>query len=92
MYKELGGRELVMRRKIEDGGATSWEPAPLVEGAWEGRLVHLAGLDVLGSTAGSLARLTQDREAELWEMKRIVRRIADDEVSLEICFLKGHVC
>ena len=26
MYKELGGRELVMRRKIEDGGATSWEP------------------------------------------------------------------
>ena len=26
MYKELGGRELVMRRKIEDGGATIWEP------------------------------------------------------------------
>ena len=26
MYKELGGRELLMRRKIEDGGATSWEP------------------------------------------------------------------
>lgn len=26
MYKELGGRELVMRRKIEDGGATTWGP------------------------------------------------------------------
>ena len=26
MYKELGGRELLMRRKIEDGGATTWEP------------------------------------------------------------------
>jgi hypothetical protein len=26
MYKELGGRELVMRRKIEKGGATVWEP------------------------------------------------------------------
>lgn len=26
MYKELGGRELVMRRRIEDGGATVWEP------------------------------------------------------------------
>lgn len=26
MYKELGGRELVMRRKVEDGGATTWEP------------------------------------------------------------------
>lgn len=26
MYKELGGRELVMRRNIEDGGSTTWEP------------------------------------------------------------------
>lgn len=26
MYKELGGRELFMRRKIEEGGSTSWEP------------------------------------------------------------------
>jgi len=26
MYKELGGRELIMRRKVGDGGATSWEP------------------------------------------------------------------
>ena len=26
MYKELGGRELVMRRKIEGGGVTTWEP------------------------------------------------------------------
>jgi von Willebrand factor A domain-containing protein 8 len=26
MYKELGGRELIMRRKVEDSGATSWEP------------------------------------------------------------------
>ncbi len=26
MYKELGGRELVMRRKIQNGGATIWEP------------------------------------------------------------------
>lgn len=26
MYKELGGRELVMRRRILDGGATTWEP------------------------------------------------------------------
>jgi hypothetical protein len=26
MYKELGGRELFMRRRILDGGATAWEP------------------------------------------------------------------
>ena len=26
MYKELGGRELFMRREIENGGVTSWKP------------------------------------------------------------------
>ncbi|OBZ76548.1 von Willebrand factor A domain-containing protein 8 [Grifola frondosa] len=79
MYKELGGRELIMRRKIEDGGATTWEPSPLIEGAWSGRLVHLSGLDVIGSTAGSIARLMQDREVELWETKRIVTQASEEE-------------
>ncbi|KAI0772733.1 AAA domain-containing protein [Trametes elegans] len=79
MYKELGGRELLMRRRVEHGGATTWEPSPLIEGAWQGRLVHLSGIDVIGPTAGSLARLTQDREVELWETKRIVRRLLDGE-------------
>ncbi|KAI0672393.1 AAA domain-containing protein [Trametes maxima] len=79
MYKELGGRELIMRRKVAEGGATSWEPSPLIEGAWQGRLVHLSGMDVIGSTAGSLARLMQDREVELWEKKRIVRRLVDED-------------
>jgi von Willebrand factor A domain-containing protein 8 len=26
LYKEIGGRELIMRRKIGQGGATTWEP------------------------------------------------------------------
>ena len=34
--------------------------------------MHFSGLDVLGPTAGSVARLLQDREVELWESKRIV--------------------
>ncbi|KAL0946287.1 hypothetical protein HGRIS_012537 [Hohenbuehelia grisea] len=72
MYKEIGGRELVMRRRIEDSGATSWEPSPLIEAAWRGRLAHLSGLDVIGLTSGSLSRLFQDREIELWEGRRIV--------------------
>ncbi|TFK29464.1 hypothetical protein FA15DRAFT_344640 [Coprinopsis marcescibilis] len=79
MYKELGGRELVMRRKIENGGATTWEPSPLIEGTWSGRLMHLSGLDVIGSTAGSLARLVQDNETELWEGKRIAGQASEDE-------------
>ncbi|PPQ92175.1 hypothetical protein CVT25_008949 [Psilocybe cyanescens] len=81
MYKELGGRELIMRRRIEDGGATIWEPSPLIEGAWAGRLLHLSGLDVIGSTAGSLSRIIQDRETELWESKRIVAEASPEEIS-----------
>ena len=26
LYKELGGRELVMRRQVEEDGATTWKP------------------------------------------------------------------
>ncbi|KDQ56692.1 hypothetical protein JAAARDRAFT_207783 [Jaapia argillacea MUCL 33604] len=81
MYKELGGRELVMRRMIAGDGSTSWAPSPLIEGAWKGRLVHLSGIDVIGSTAGSLSRLIQDREIELWEAKRIVAEASEDEIS-----------
>ncbi|TEB25531.1 hypothetical protein FA13DRAFT_1738248 [Coprinellus micaceus] len=80
VYKELGGRELVMRRRIKDGGATSWEPSPLIDGVWSGRLVHLSGLDVIGSTAGSLSRVVQDRETELWEGKRIVGEATPQEL------------
>jgi von Willebrand factor A domain-containing protein 8 len=54
--------------------------SPLVQGAWAGRLVHFSGLDVLGPTAGAIARLLQDREVELWEGKRIVASLEDDEV------------
>ncbi|KAF9485607.1 hypothetical protein BDN70DRAFT_847463 [Pholiota conissans] len=81
MYKELGGRELIMRRKIEDGGATTWEPSTLIQGAWAGRLLHLAGLDVIGSTAGSLSRIFQDREVELWEHKRVVAEASPEELN-----------
>ncbi|KZS88617.1 hypothetical protein SISNIDRAFT_417941 [Sistotremastrum niveocremeum HHB9708] len=83
LYKELGGREIVMRRKIEEGGATTWEPSPLIQGAWEGRLVHLAGLDVIGPTAGSIARLVQDRELDLWEGRRIAAKATPEELASE---------
>ena len=52
----------------------------LVEAAWAGKLVRLDGLDTLGSTAGAIARLAQDRECELWEGQRIVKSASEDEV------------
>jgi len=61
---------------------TFYAYSPLVEGAWSGRLLHLSGLDVIGSTAGSLSRLVQDRETELWEGKRIVTGASEEEVHL----------
>jgi hypothetical protein len=52
----------------------------LIEGAWAGRLLHLSSLDVIGSTAGSLSRLFQDREIELWGGRRIVADASPEEV------------
>ncbi|BGP51199.1 hypothetical protein JCM10450v2_007128 [Rhodotorula kratochvilovae] len=75
LYKELGGRELWMRRVVGGvGGVTSWEEAPLVKGAKAGRLVWLDGVDTLGATFNSLARLLTDRQGELWEGKRLTAR------------------
>lgn len=71
LWKDISGNELVMRRATTPDGATTWEPAPLTQGALDGTLIHLAGVDVLGATLGSLARLTQDRELELWDGARL---------------------
>lgn len=89
LYKELGGREVVMRRVVENGqggksaGTTGWEVSPLVNGSLKGHLVHLEGIDTLGSTAGSLARLISERESELWEGQRIVGGPALSQTELE---------
>ncbi|KIK61659.1 hypothetical protein GYMLUDRAFT_42680 [Collybiopsis luxurians FD-317 M1] len=90
LYKELGGREIVMRRRVladptssasSTATTTTWEPAPLIRGAWDGKLVWLEGIDVIAGTgtAGSLARFVQDREIELWENQRVVAERDEDE-------------
>ena len=88
LFKEIGGRELLMRRVVSTGvgggkaaGTTSWEPAPLVAAAWAGKLVHLEGVDTLGPTVGVLGRLLGEREVELWEGLRMVGgdRLTDEE-------------
>lgn len=72
LYKELGGRELFMRRVVGNGGETGWQESALVKGMKEGKLVWLESVDTIGATFGSLARLVSDREGELWEGKRLV--------------------
>ena len=67
--------------------------SPLLQGAWSGSLVHLEGIDVIGSTAGSLARLVQDREVELWEGKRLVGECETGEVRIgpRPSFIPTHI-
>lgn len=71
LWRDVTGTELTMRRATTPDGATVWQPAPLTRGVLEGALVHLAGIDVLGPTIDSLARLTNDRELDLWEGTRL---------------------
>ena len=79
LYKELGGRELWMRRVVGGtGGVTSWEESPLVQSARAGRLVVLDGFDTLSATFNSLSRLFNDRQGELWEGKRLTASSSAD--------------
>ncbi|KAF8830095.1 hypothetical protein HHX47_DHR2000623 [Lentinula edodes] len=92
LYKELGGREIIMRRRVlsdrnnttnSSSTRTTWEPSPLIRGAWSGKLVWLEGIDVITGTgaAGSLSRFVQDREIELWEGRRIVAKKEEEEAA-----------
>lgn len=107
LYKELSGREIWMRRVVNDGlpsasssqkqlfatsstsaekGTTTWSPSPLIKGAWEGKLIHLEGIDTIGNLVGSLGRLMGEREGELWEGRRLVgleegEKLSEGEVS-----------
>ncbi|GAA5962669.1 hypothetical protein JCM21900_006763 [Sporobolomyces salmonicolor] len=81
LYKELGGRELWMRRVVGGvGGVTSWEQSSLVKGMKAGSLVWLEGVDTIGATFGSLARLIGDREGEMWEGRRLTLRSKEEAV------------
>ncbi|CAO1613724.1 unnamed protein product [Jaminaea pallidilutea] len=70
LWKDISGTELVMRRVTNANGDTSFEASPLIKATMEAKILHLAGIDVLGPTAASLGSLMQDRTQELWEGKR----------------------
>lgn len=72
LYKDISGQELIARRATSPDGSTTWESSPLLKGLLDlnGKMVHLNGIDTLGPTLGSLSRLAQDRETELWGGRR----------------------
>ncbi|CAO1629064.1 unnamed protein product [Sympodiomycopsis kandeliae] len=67
LWKDVGGNELIMKRVTTESGDTTFEPSPLLKNASEAKIVHLAGIDLLGPTLGSLSTLIQDRTLELWK-------------------------
>ncbi|KAK0566796.1 hypothetical protein OC844_000545 [Tilletia horrida] len=79
LFKDIGGNEILMRRATTEDGSTTWEPAPLLRGALTGKLIHLAGVDVLGPTLLALGRLHQDREVELWNGGRATLTEASEQ-------------
>lgn len=68
LYREMTGKELVMRRTA-DGG---WTPSRLVEGAMAGALVELAAVDVIGPSISAISRLLDSRALEMWGERRLV--------------------
>ncbi|GAA6009045.1 hypothetical protein JCM11491_005725 [Sporobolomyces phaffii] len=83
LYKEVGGRELWMRREVGgQGGTTGWKESPLVRGMKDGKLVWLESIDTIGATVGSLSRLFTDRQGELWEGKRLVAQDSSSSSSI----------
>ncbi|GAA5845377.1 hypothetical protein JCM3766R1_006337 [Sporobolomyces carnicolor] len=77
LYKEIGGRELWMRRQVGgQDGVTGWVESALVKGMRAGSLVWLESIDTIGPTVGSLARLFTDRQGESFGGKRWVAQDA----------------
>ncbi|GAA5899817.1 uncharacterized protein JCM6883_005995 [Sporobolomyces salmoneus] len=80
LYKEIGGRELWMRREVGgSGGVTGWAESALVKGMRSGNLVWLESIDTIGATVGSLSRLFADRQGESFGGKRFIAMDVDGE-------------
>ena len=65
-----------------------------MQGCYNGSLVHLSGLDVVGATVGAISRLIQDREVELWENERWVRgsaSVSDDSTAVDGTWSKSNL-
>ncbi|EGF99746.1 Hypothetical protein MELLADRAFT_94123 [Melampsora larici-populina 98AG31] len=72
LYREMTGKELVMRRTVDESNQTGWAPSRLVEGAQAGALVEITGIDLIGSSVGTISGLLDGRSLELWGGKRLV--------------------
>ncbi|CAN7939417.1 unnamed protein product, partial [Ixodes hexagonus] len=81
LYQDMGSRDLVQQRTTLADGDTTWVEAPLVTAALEGKMAVLDGIHRLHpSTVSQLQRLTQDRELQLFDGKRLLRHDRYDAI------------
>ena len=74
LYKEMTGRDLLMRRTTDPvTGETVWEESPLLVAARTGQICILDGIEKLNSdTLGTLQGLLTDREVALPDGEKLV--------------------
>lgn len=74
LYPEMSARDLLQHRATLPNGDTEWRNSPLVRAALEGHLLLLDGLQRLHrATFAALHRLVVDREADLFDGRRLLR-------------------
>ncbi|KAH8070240.1 ATPase [Aureococcus anophagefferens] len=99
-YKDMGARDLTMRRVTDARGNTEWRRSPLIEAALDGGLAVLDGAHRLapGVLRSTLGRLLSDREIQLPDGTRLVapaayaalREIYDDAALQAKGVLRAH--
>ncbi len=74
LHPEMSARDLLQQRATLPNGDTEWRHSPLVRAALEGRLLLLDGLHRLHrATFSALHRFVVDREADLYDGRRLLR-------------------
>ncbi|CAN8023758.1 unnamed protein product [Ixodes persulcatus] len=92
LYQDMGSRDLVQQRTTLADGNTTWIEAPLVTAALEGKMAVLDGIHRLHpSTISQLQRLTQDRELQLFDGKRLLRHDRYDAIKSSCGFSDGDM-
>ena len=84
LYKDMGSRDLLLRRATDKTGNTIWEPQPLVTAAIDGGLVVLDGIHRLPpDTLSIIAPLLHDKVLMLPNGKQLMQHERFDAIKGE---------
>ncbi|KAF6208189.1 hypothetical protein GE061_016641 [Apolygus lucorum] len=85
LYQDMTSRDLIQQRATHENGDTYWKNSPLINAALEGKMAVLDGLHrVHPSTVSILHRLVHDREIQLHDGTRLIRKDRYDKLA-QVC-------